>query len=485
MASWIANDYYTAGDTEFDITVTKARTNVILGWKESEISCTFGEAPAANELQLVEANGVELSTILPLVVYSSSNPEVATVDANGNISVVSYGLTYITAQIDPQNEDYSSEAVSYPINVINPNQPSSATFDFTNNTYGLKEITSSSEYEKENYSIAQDEVKIDFDVISGFGFRYWSSGKDLRVYTGTQVIIYAPTGYYLTKIEFTTSDNKFVMSAAGLKDKVWTRGENQMANSVQFNVTGTTTLSQISVTYVKGPDFGAPTDFLSAKEGTIVKNGNDLINNAFNVINLETLNSNHTYKLSVLEGEASVHSQDLTNPIINLEPGVNNLEHGKLYTARIDVTFLGETKSSTVDFLTQPLFTTDETDASIAEYYLKAHGSGVNIYYNYNSEGYKLYNNEKFTKDEFKTLQFYAEVAATEPRTRADEVTALRSPIVTIDDISVSVADIDADNQPVRFFDIQGRPVNADALAPGLYIRIQAGKAQKVIISER
>ena len=52
----------------------------------------------------------------------------------------------------------------------------------------------------------------------------------------------------------------------------------------------------------------------------------------------------------------------------------------------------------------------------------------------------------------------------------------------TIGDTS-GITDIEADgNAPVEYFNIQGMPVNADNLTPGIYIRRQGGNVTKIQI---
>lgn len=55
------------------------------------------------------------------ITYSSSNPYVATVDANGKVTLKSWGTTTITASY-PGNDQYKPATTSYELNVINSNE---------------------------------------------------------------------------------------------------------------------------------------------------------------------------------------------------------------------------------------------------------------------------------------------------------------------------------------------------------------------------
>lgn len=55
------------------------------------------------------------------ITYSSSNPYVATVDANGKVTLKSWGKTTITASY-PGNDQYKPATTSYELNVINSNE---------------------------------------------------------------------------------------------------------------------------------------------------------------------------------------------------------------------------------------------------------------------------------------------------------------------------------------------------------------------------
>mgnify|MGYP004532864601 FL=1 len=79
---------------------------------EADLNGYNGEAVAYGQLE----NPNNLS-----ITYSSSNPYVATVDANGKVTLKSWGKTTITASY-PGNDQYKPATTSYELNVINSNE---------------------------------------------------------------------------------------------------------------------------------------------------------------------------------------------------------------------------------------------------------------------------------------------------------------------------------------------------------------------------
>lgn len=79
---------------------------------EADLNGYNGEAVAYGQL--------ENPNNLPIT-YTSSNPYVATVDANGKVTLKSWGKTTITASY-PGNDQYKPATTSYELNVINSNE---------------------------------------------------------------------------------------------------------------------------------------------------------------------------------------------------------------------------------------------------------------------------------------------------------------------------------------------------------------------------
>ena len=79
---------------------------------EADLNGYNGEAVAYGQL--------ENPNNLPIT-YTSSNPYVATVDANGKVTLKSWGKTTITASY-PGNDQYKPATTSYKLNVINSNE---------------------------------------------------------------------------------------------------------------------------------------------------------------------------------------------------------------------------------------------------------------------------------------------------------------------------------------------------------------------------
>lgn len=79
-------------------------------------------------------------------------------------------------------------------------------------------------------------------------------------------------------------------------------------------------------------------------------------------------------------------------------------------------------------------------------------------------------------------VRFYCEAEYDDAATRA--VTTLRSPVVMFanDGQFVSAEMVAADAADARYFDLQGREVKAQSLGAGIYIKVLAGKAEKILV---
>lgn len=116
--SWDAvADTWNAGTVTINVTVTKAdtRQNVTMNWSASTANASLGAAftsPTLNISPEEAASAVE---------YTSSVPTVASISADGTVSINSAGQTVITASIPEDNETYKSATASYTLTVSDPN----------------------------------------------------------------------------------------------------------------------------------------------------------------------------------------------------------------------------------------------------------------------------------------------------------------------------------------------------------------------------
>lgn len=104
-ASTPATGVYNAATASYQLFVSKA--NVELSYSPQEVTATLGEAWTMPTL----SNPLHVA-----VTYSSTNQNVATIDANGNVTLVGTGETLIKANYAGDNNHYAKEA-SYKLTV--------------------------------------------------------------------------------------------------------------------------------------------------------------------------------------------------------------------------------------------------------------------------------------------------------------------------------------------------------------------------------
>ena len=109
--------YFAEGDTP-------QKDDVTLSFSESTCNATIGQT------FIVPTLTVDPIAAASEIVYSSSNEDVATVDNNGNVTLLAAGTTTITAAIS-DNETYKDASVSYTLTVTDPYK---GILDFTKTT---------------------------------------------------------------------------------------------------------------------------------------------------------------------------------------------------------------------------------------------------------------------------------------------------------------------------------------------------------------
>lgn len=208
----------------------------------------------------VTANGTAISGAT--VTWSSSNPDVASVDANGNVTLVEAGTTTITASFAGDEKQYQPSSDTYELTVtdIDPNAPGTennpytvaqarAAIDAGTGVTGVyatgivSEIVTAynSQYGNITYNISADGSTTSNQLQAYRGKSYngdsFTSADDIQV--GDEVVIYGNLKKYSSTYEFDTN-NQLVSLKRSSKETV------------------TLTFAETSFNVIPGSTFTAP-----------------------------------------------------------------------------------------------------------------------------------------------------------------------------------------------------------------------------------
>ena len=109
--SYAGNDSYTQAELAYTLSVTPLANGIAIDKNSATDDFNGNPTEAKQYVQLVNPNNLPIA-------YTSSNPYVASVDGNGNVTLNSWGTTTITATFEGNNK-YTQGAVSYELNVNN------------------------------------------------------------------------------------------------------------------------------------------------------------------------------------------------------------------------------------------------------------------------------------------------------------------------------------------------------------------------------
>lgn len=109
--SYAGNDSYTQAELAYTLSVTPLANGIAIDKNSATDDFNGNPNEAKQYVQLVNPNNLPIA-------YTSSNPYVASVDGNGNVTLNSWGTTTITATF-AGNDKYTQGAVSYELNVNN------------------------------------------------------------------------------------------------------------------------------------------------------------------------------------------------------------------------------------------------------------------------------------------------------------------------------------------------------------------------------
>lgn len=167
------------------------RSSVALSFPETQYSVAIGEefeSPAV--VCDIEAAKAE-------IIYSSSNEEVATVDATGKVTVKAIGTTEIKAQISG-SDNYKNAFASYLLNVYDPNE--------IKLVFSSLRLTNASELTE--YTVGPVTFTFAQGINTNNGPKYYTNDETGRMYVNNTVIIEVEQGYFLRSIRFEAKNGK-------------------------------------------------------------------------------------------------------------------------------------------------------------------------------------------------------------------------------------------------------------------------------------
>ena len=144
------------------------------------------------------------------VTWSSSNPDVATINENGVVTLVDAGTTTITASYAGVSGTYSTSSATYTLNVTNSapyEQPTTIEIIPNYTFWGKTGQFSGSTYSE--LSGSQDNLSLEWTRGSGSTY---ANSTAMRFYKDNTLTFTAPTGYVITSIVITFSTTQSDLS---------------------------------------------------------------------------------------------------------------------------------------------------------------------------------------------------------------------------------------------------------------------------------
>ncbi len=509
-------DKYLAGNGSFEISVVG---------KEPKLSfaneSVYGKVNTGVVWQQVTVTEPEEN--LGAITYSSSDPEIVTVDAStGQIKpsdVKKAGVATITATI-AANGDYAEGSCSYMIVVIDPNaevKPGETLFDFTTtNPYGMTTMSgNTTSYERDMDNPVTSIAGVNETVIISFDGRYrsWktSNSNELRVEKSnttdpaSSLTVKVPEGYKITKIGITGSavTPKYSPESGDSPDddfnSVWIPTVIDGSSQVVDEVTITADPNQLKISKINVMWDASGSDMKPAQL-TFAPNVNGIYVNEEAEINAVNNPEGRTITYSI----AGLNADQYT---------ITPSEDGKTMKVRVNTpgTYTLEARSAAGDgfrdgfaimrlnvyrhlavYVADVKIEQDEINTETETYIRIDVPENAFLYYKFENSstpettadditdenllpGYTLYDNGDDIPIPAKTIGYFNFYIANY---------GYKSPIRKIAlSFETGVTDIDANTEDgvVRLFDLNGRQINGEP-EKGVYIRIQNGKASKVLV---
>ncbi len=239
------NDYYGSSKT-YELTVTDTRTATVTNIDATGLTNTDIYASTIGGQLTASVTAGESPVLGATVTWDSSDPEVATIDDAGNVTLVKAGTTTITATY-AGGGSYAASSKTYELTVIDSNAP----LLYESVSKYSSESDSSTKITSENASTYLDAVdKWDYDNFSNVYpgkngcFKLGASGK---------------SGILVTNAISMLGSGKLTFKA-----KQYKSGED----AIEVTVTGATASGDVSVE--AGSDFAEYTVYLNNATGSVV-----------------------------------------------------------------------------------------------------------------------------------------------------------------------------------------------------------------------
>ncbi len=458
-----------------------------------------------------------------VITYSSSDPEVVSVDATtGQIrpaDVKKAGVATITATM-AANGDYAEGTAEYLIVVIDPNgvvEPGTTVFDFTTeNPYGMTTLSGNiQKYETDMTDPVTSIAGINNTVILDFAGRYraWKTTSDsyeLRVETGNTdnaasvITVSVPDGYKITKIGITGSQVKPAFDPASSETasdpdfkSVWepmiVDGAPQVINKVDI----TAASQQLRISKINVMWDAADSD-LEPAQLTFTPNVNGIYVdevakiNAVNNPNVRTV----TYSIAGLsENDYTIEQiEDKLNVLVT-KPGSYTLEArsaaGDGFRDGFAIMRLNVYRHLSV-YADEVMLKKDEVDTNTAKFITIDVPENANLYYCLANESVPAADETADEPADENQLAGYTlyEDGITVPAKTTGSLNfyianyGYLSPIRKISlGFETGIEEIGAETATgaTRVFDLNGREIKGTP-DKGIYIRIKDGKASKIVI---
>jgi len=238
-----SDDYKDAAGT-ITVNVTKKATTMVIATAFDDGMDLYTASEGLIE-GTVKYNDVALDP-QPTITYSSSAETVATVDVDGTITFKKAGSTTLTASY-AGNDEYEACQATYNLDLVDTTpQETEVSLSFNNTFFGISAITSWKTGDPTSATGELNNVSVTY--AKGSSSYFYCNASQIRCYSGNSLSFTAPTGYYITSIEFTSSTwyaaTPSVGAMNGNNSKLW-EGNSDM---VTFSWSSTARIESATIT---------------------------------------------------------------------------------------------------------------------------------------------------------------------------------------------------------------------------------------------